>query len=241
MTAERWKTSISMEIKFTCPPQLDGKLPPPQPARRALPDWLRKMEMAHHIPDFGDEKTLKSCPPFVDAMTEGFVIPLAADISVENGRFSWDWDHEDSPISLHFATQARGSPLEHDGNTLIKFLNYWSIETPTGWSILFTHPVNRPDLPFHVLTGLVDTDTFNELPVHFPARWLEPNFNGVLPQGTPIVQCFPILREDLTLVTSVVDSATMAKRKVLKEEVKIGPHYYRDKLRSHRPSIDVID
>ena len=230
-----------MEIKFTCPPQLEGMLPPPQPARRVLPDWLRKMEMMHDIPDVGEEMSLKNCPPFVDAMTHGFVIPLAADISIEDGRFSWDWDHEESPISFHFSSQARGTPLEGDENAVVKFLNFWCIETPPGWSILFTHPVNRPDLPFHTLTGLVDTDTFNELPVHFPSRWLESDFNGVLPRGTPIVQCIPILREDLTLVTSAVDEATVAKRKVLKEEVRTGSHHYRNKLRSHRPSIDVVD
>ena len=101
--------------------------------------------------------------------------------------------------------------------------------------------MNRLELPFQALAGLVDTDTFNELPVQFPSRWLEPSFNGILPRGTPIVQCFPILREDLTLVTSVVDAATMAKRKVLKEKVKIEPHYYRDNLRGRRPLIDVVE
>ncbi len=230
-----------MEIKFTCPPQLDGKLPPPQPARRVLPDWLRKMELTQDIQDLGEEQTLKSCPPFIDAMAHGFVIPLAADISIEDGRFSWDWDYEDSPVSFHFPIQARGTPLERDGNAVIKFLNYWCIETPPGWSILFTHPVNRPELPFQALTGLVDTDTFSELPVQCPSRWLESSFNGVLPRGTPIVQCIPILREDLTLVTGTVDEATMAKRKALKNEVKTGPHYYRDNLRGHRPSVNVVE
>ena len=54
-------------------------------------------------------------------MAHGFVIPLAADISIEDGRFSWDWDYEESPVSFHFATQARGSPLERDGNAKKKF------------------------------------------------------------------------------------------------------------------------
>jgi hypothetical protein len=31
--------------------------------------------------------------------------------------------------------------------------------------------------------------------VHFPARWHDANFNGVLPKGTPIAQCIPIKRE----------------------------------------------
>ncbi len=230
-----------MEIKFTCPPELDGKLPPPQPAVRALPDWLRKMQLMHDIPGVGEEMSVKNCPPFLDAMTHGFVIPLAADISIENGQFSWDWDYQESPITFHFKTQARGTPLEGDGIAVVKFLNFWCIETPPGWSILFTHPVNRPDLPFHALTALVDTDTFCDVPVHFPSRWLEPDFNGVLPKGTPIVQCFPILREDLTLVTSAVDEATMAKRKDLKNEIRTGSHYYRDKLRHRRPSTKVTE
>jgi hypothetical protein len=230
-----------MDIKFSCPPELEGILPPPVPARRALPDWLRKMALMNEIPGVGEEMTVKNCPPFVDAMTQGFVLSLATDISVENGRFSWDWDYDESPISFHFATQAKGTPLEADGNAVIKFINFWTIETPPGWSILFTHPVNRPDLPFQALTGLVDTDTFNELPVHFPSRWLQPDFEGVLQKGTPIVQCIPILREDLTLITRSVDEAEIKKRKELKQKVKVESHYYKTKLRSDRPSIDVVD
>ena len=88
---------------------------------------------------------------------------------------------------------------------------------------------------------MVDTDTYCELPVHFPSRWLEPDFNGVLSKGTPVVQCFPILREDLTLVTSAADEATMAKRKALKNDVRVESHYYRDKLRNQRPSVNVTE
>jgi hypothetical protein len=33
---------------------------------------------------------VKKCPPFIDAMTYGFLMPLAAEIKVEKGEFSWD-------------------------------------------------------------------------------------------------------------------------------------------------------
>jgi hypothetical protein len=63
---------------------------------------------------------------------------------------------------------------------------------------LFTHPVNRTDLPFTTLTGLVDCDSFHDSPLNFPARWHDADFNGVLPKGTPVAQCLPVKREAWT-------------------------------------------
>ncbi|HZL31017.1 MAG TPA: hypothetical protein VFC54_08145, partial [Pseudolabrys sp.] len=76
-----------------------------------------------------------------------------------------------------------------------KFNNFWTIETPPGYSLLFTHPLNRTDLPFTTITGLVDTDKYSESLIAFPARWHDTNFNGVLPKGTPVAQCIPVKRE----------------------------------------------
>ena len=66
---------------------------------------------------------------------------------------------------------------------MIKFHNLWSIEAPEGYSLLFTHPVNRFDLPFTTLSGLVDCDRYRDNWIHFPAHWHDLNFNGVLPNG----------------------------------------------------------
>jgi nicotinamidase-related amidase len=59
---------------------------------------------------------------------------------------------------------------------------------------LFTHPVNRSDLPFTTFTGLVDCDAFHDIPINFPAHWHDPDFDGVLPKGTPVAQCLPVKR-----------------------------------------------
>jgi hypothetical protein len=56
--------------------------------------------------------------------------------------------------------------------------------------------VNRADLPFTTLTGLVDSDLYVDSLVHFPARWHDQNFNGVVPKGTPVAQCIAIKREN---------------------------------------------
>jgi len=70
------------------------------------------------------------------------------------------------------------------------FTILWTIEAPEGYALLFTHPVNRFGLPFTTLTGLVDCDRYYDTWIHFPARWNDVNFSGVLPKGTPIAQRF---------------------------------------------------
>ena len=35
-----------------------------------------------------EEDTIKRCPPFVDAMTRGFLIPLICDLRIENGAIT---------------------------------------------------------------------------------------------------------------------------------------------------------
>ena len=136
-------------------------------------------------------------------MTYGFLIPLAIDLEVRDGEFSWNFEipkgfvseYSHSPIDFHDPSQIAGTPFFDDDRFIIKFNNFWTIEAPPGYSLLFTHPVNRTDLPFTTLTGLVDCDTFNDSPVNFPARWHDTGFNGVLPKGTPVAQCLPVKRE----------------------------------------------
>lgn len=193
-----------MTLTFRCPKELEGLLPPPTPAGLGLPQWLKAMPtQAFSAVVAGDDDTLKRCPPFVDAMTCGFLIPLMCDLKVENGEFTWENDlppggavpFPRSPIGFHDASQVTGTPLFDPDRFLIKFHNLWTIEAPEGYSLLFTHPVNRFDLPFTTLTGLVDCDRYRDAWIHFPAHWRDVNFTGVLAKGTPIAQCIPVRRE----------------------------------------------
>jgi len=213
-------TAMATTLKFRCPPGLDKLLPRPIPAVLGLPDWFKNLPLKAFNPSIGGETfTVKKCPPFIDAMTYGFLIPLAADLKFESGEFSWSVDvpqglvseFSHSPIDFHDPSQAQGSPFFDEDRFLIKFNNFWTIEAPTGYSLLFTHPVNRADLPFTTLTGLVDSDTFNLSPIHFPARWHDPNFSGVLPKGTPVAQCLPVKREVWEATFEVMTSEQLAR------------------------------
>ena len=193
-----------MTLTFRCPPGLEKLLPRPIPAVLGMPDWFKALPLKAFNPSMGEEGfTVKKCPPFIDAMTYGFLIPLATDLEVRDGEFSWDFElpkglvgeYSHSPIDFHDPSQAAGAPFFDNDRFIIKFNNFWTVEAPPGYSLLFTHPVNRSDLPFTTLTGLVDCDTFHHSPVHFPARWHNADFNGVLPKGTPVAQCLPVKRE----------------------------------------------
>ncbi len=193
-----------MRVLFRCDPAFTGLLPRPQPARSALPDWLRDMPRETFSDAHGMElRTVKHCPPFVDAMTHGFVIPLPCDVTVDRGVLSWDWGlpsptaamHPRAPISFHVPEQVVGTPLHRPGQVVIKFNSFWTVELEPGWSLFAMHPANREDLPFRLLSGLVDSDRFHDVGILFPAVWKDASFSGVLPRGTPVAQCFPVRRE----------------------------------------------
>lgn len=194
-----------LTVKFSCPPELEKVLPRPIPAVRGLPEWFKALPQNCFSSVSNKElMTVKKCPPFIDAMTYGYLMPLAADLKVANGEFTWDSKIPvagslryltRSPIDYHDNVQVKDTPYFDDDRFIVKFNNFWTIALPPGYSLFVTHPVNRADLPFTALTGLVDSDVYVDSLIHFPARWNDPDFSGVLPKGTPVAQCFPVRRE----------------------------------------------
>jgi len=193
-----------MSITFSCPPELAGLLPRPIPAFAGLPAWFKDLPQKSFSPLLGGEQlTVKKCPPFIDAMTYGFLMPLVADLEVDKGVVQWDRElpggaftfYPRSPIDFHDSQQVEGTPLHDDDRFILKFNNFWTIGLPPGYSLLITHPVNRGELPFLTLTGMVDADRYRDNFIHFPARWCDMSFTGTLPKGTPVAQCLPFKRD----------------------------------------------
>jgi hypothetical protein len=232
-----------MRVIFRCDPALCDLLPKPVPARQALPEWLRAMPR-HAFSDLHGEavRTVKHCPPFVDAMSQGFVIPLPCDVTVEKGRLSWDWDlpplaavhHPRAPISFHAPAQVEGTPFHTADQVIVKFNSFWTIELEEGWSLFAMHPVNRADLPFRLLSGLVDADRFHDVGILFPAVWLDPDFTGVLPRGMPVAQCLPVPREALVCDYASFDVAETRGYDATAHSLLSGHGVYRRSFRAAR-------
>jgi hypothetical protein len=231
----------TMTLKFRCPAELEGKIPAPVPASLGLPGWLKAMPtQAFNAMSNREEDTVKRCPPFVDAMTSGFLLPLICDLKVENGEMTWDNDlpaggmleFPRSPVGFHDESQVVGSPLFEPDRFVVKFVNLWTIEAPPGYSVMFTHPVNRFDLPFTTLTGMVDCDLFHDGWVHFPARWHDTNFSGILPKGTPVAQCYPVKRENWVAQTIAMTPDETSRAQDLSTRMAREPGLYRRQFRS---------
>ncbi len=231
-----------MAITFRCPPELEPILPRPTPALFGLPEWFKAMPASAFSSVLQSEQlTVKKCPPFIDAMTYGFLIPLVTDLRVEDGAFAWDFElpsggaitsYSRSPLDFHDSAQVAGTPLFKDDTFVLKFNNFWTIESPPGYSLLITHPVNRHDLPFTTLTGLVDADLYKDNFINFPARWRDLSFSGVLAKGTPVAQCIPVKREFWSAQFATITGEAVARLQVTAAAVTSERGIYRRQFRA---------
>lgn len=230
-----------MKIRFTCPPQYESVLPQPTLAKNNIPDWFKRIPATvdSDILAGAEVRTVKQCPPFIDAMQHGILFPLLADVRVNHGEFSWDWDlpvqgeirSTRSPIGVHVPQQATGYPGVDTDCFVIKFNNFWTVQLPPGWSMYFTHPVNRTDLPFHTLSGLVDCDQWRDGFVHFPALWSDTEFDGVLKAGTPVAQGWPVKRDELEIEISTMEEEGLSRHQQIQDQLQSERGVYR---RNHR-------
>jgi hypothetical protein len=186
-----------MKITFTNTSGVD--IEQPQPASKFIPDWYKNMKS--YVND--DKKpngngnttaTIKRCIPVFDAITAGYIITSPADIyvSIKEGRQFFEWSSL-GLISFHPIEQAPEHPARKP-HAYPKWNNPWAIKTPKGYSVLFTQPMHRESV-FTILPGIVDTDTYIA-PVNFPMVINDPDFEGLIPKGTPIAQVIPFKREN---------------------------------------------
>lgn len=193
-----------MNIKFN-PVSSEHELfcPSPKTARQYKPEWFKSM------PAFEDNKisitdsglikgTAKLCMPFTDTFTLGYIQETWCDIYIEfdNNTLSYKWAA--GPQILKIRKESYGSfpnlnemyPLEFCWNIP------WMPELPKGYSALITHPINRSDLPFWTVSGVVESDSYkyglenNQMPF-----FIKNSFKGLIPAGTPMFQIIPIKRE----------------------------------------------
>lgn len=229
-----------MKIDLRCLPGWETHLPKPVLARSHLPDWLKAMPREAPSGVLGGMmvRTLKQCPPFIDAMRAGLLFPLIADLHVADGQFTWDGGLPASPVSrltrspigVHVPEQTAGAPFHDPDAFAVKFTNAWTVTLPEGWSLLIQHPINREDLPFRTLAGWVDA--YPGGMIHFPALWTAPGFTGTLPRGTPIAQAIPVRREALDLDFGEMSDADLAQHSALQDELQSQPGLYRKRFRA---------
>lgn len=220
----------------------------PTKSSSAVPDWFKKTPRFQDndkemVADKGTgyhNLTVRHCMPFLDAMTSGYFLTTWTDIHIfrkdgnpiisygDNEKiieFGYGQVQYQKYFQSHIATMPGFDSFSYAWST------YWRIKTPEGVSCLFTHPLNRTDLPFFTLSGITDTDNWHGSDVLNFA--LKENFEGTIPKGTPYVQIIPFYRNEWS--HEVLDAPNL-EHKIERDKVNDQRYsetksgYYRDNL-----------
>ena len=181
----------------------------PVPASKAIPDYWKQASADPNEDGYHNgpwNTTVKSCLPFLDAMTQGYIIPLWADLHVKSSQnsageiepiFTWG-AHHFTVIEKHTPDQTRTVPAIQRGlgDVAFKFVSPYIIETPPGYSSLFVRPLNNAHEYIDMFSAVVSTDVYPNN-INFPFAWTGPSdYEGVIPIGTPVIQVIPFKRVD---------------------------------------------
>jgi hypothetical protein len=220
-------------IEFVTHEKNRGIIPEPYPAVQYLQDWYKKLP--HRVGDKGLHKgTVKRCAPFLEAMSLGYIIPLAGDVEIvmsnEGASVKTKSEFYSKIIGLHSGFQL-GEDHPSAPSPALKFSNFWAIRVPRGWSVLFVPPLNRPDKRFECVSGAVECDRYWNY-INFPFVMNDLSFTGIIPQGTPMVQAIPFKRSGVETKLRVSTMTPKEEQELDKTSRCIKAHesYYRDKV-----------
>lgn len=177
---------------------------PPQLAKKYIPEWYKKLPNNHTVNGL-EVASASACIPFLDPFVSGYIYELPCDLTIRYNGFDKNINQDDISYSWYGDIKPIGTRVEDFGtpNVMPNFDGYYSTEvhwnslwepvTPKGYSTMYHHPSNRFDLPFHTMTGIIDTDKWS---ISGPVPFLiKRGFEGTIPMGTPIIQTTFIKRD----------------------------------------------
>lgn len=204
-------------------PNSQPKLPEPKPASKHIPEWYAKSERwvgTDNKPNLGNTGKnigLKTCVPFLDGMTSGYMLELHTDVQItyrkETDQADIAWTSGPDPIAIR--SSLVGEKIPRPAGHLFThyaWIGHWGIKLPKGWSLLVTHPLNRFDLPFTTLSGIMDSDVFfgnGNIPFFLRSNW-----SGFIEAGTPIAQLIPIKRENWSSELGTVEDKAQVNQQL---------------------------
>lgn len=223
-------------VEFFCAPEDAGVIPEPYPARKLMPDWYKTLSPKSDK-DRLQKSTIKRCAPFLDAMTAGWIIPLAADVEFyirPDGGHQSNSKFYKTMVEMHGNQQVAGNPhLNH--SYAWKWINHWFIKIPPNTKALFLPPLNRNDAVFECVSGAVDCEYMGQGDmecINFPFFLKEKDWKGIIKQGTPLVQMILLPRDSLEIKGAVrpATEQDFQDNQLTKRRLAAHESHYRDNL-----------
>ena len=229
-----WK-SKKPTVTFAASKTLVDALPHPRPAAKFMPKWLQAMEKNGDKSVHASKPTIKSCLPVIEAVSNGYIIPLWADLIIKidetnslyaefSGNITKELGHEMLTCQLQEEIgQNNGLTNMSVHGIPLKFSTPWDIITPPGYSVLIKSPP-YVDHNIHILEGVVDTDTYT-IAINFPFVWTgRERGEWLIPRGTPIAQVIPFKRIETRLEIAVADKTRRETNKHLLNSIRVDKY-----------------
>ena len=201
-------------VQFLTEEKFSGVLPRPRRSSKFMPSWYKDLQK--NGPTAIGAGTAKACVPMLDALSNGFIVPLWSDLYVKRTI-------EDGNVSITMTFSSDISELDSHGpeqvgekfpitSEIFKIENPWRIKTPSNYSVLIKSPPHGNNM-FNILEGIVDTDTFH-LPINLPCQWIGGHEGEwLIPKGTPLYQVIPFKREAFEIECGVQDEVELQQMK----------------------------
>jgi hypothetical protein len=195
----------------------------PLPIIKTIPDWYRKADRfvkdsyTHDFivgPDGGNIPTWKACPAVFDVMSTGYCLITPCDIEFyynNDGVISaktldpkYSFFCSDRQPMPQFVTPC-GYEDKH-----FAWMPDWTPTVPSGYSVLYSQPFNRFELPFLTVSGIIDNDKIDR--TGSAPFFIQKGFTGILPSGTPYLQMLPFKRENWKMSHTEDDANSIIKK-----------------------------
>jgi hypothetical protein len=183
--------------------------PEPVSCTKYIPSWYKNQPSSFSKENESRDAnlTVKKCLPFFDSLSMGYFLRMPVDlyINTKNGKSECNIPEEflkikNRIIGWHTSDHISHYPANFDIylKDLFRINPMWMTRTPPGYSTLFMSPMHQEYSPLKAIEAVVDTDKF--LTDGLNSFFLEKNFEGVIKQGTPILQAIPFKRESWEMV-----------------------------------------
>ena len=158
----------------------------PSSTQKEIPEWYKEADRFAKMPngeylkapkevcpfpkegttdDYGKIPTWKACPALLDIMTTGYSLITPCDIEFfinDSGNIAAKID---DPLYQDFVTRRDPMPqFEHPHGYYehhFAWFPEWATKVPNGYSVIYSSPFNRYDLPFITVSGIIDNDKVN--------------------------------------------------------------------------------
>lgn len=187
------------------------------PMKSLIPEWYKSIDKFTNgakEPSLNPTNvTVKVCGPYMDSMLTGYALTAPVDflVEIENGMPKIRHRAEGPFIGERSPDQEVPAPPGFYSQQFT-WQTKAAISIPEGYSLLFTHPLNRVDLPFYTLSGVVD-GPYDMQPGNLPF-YIRRGFTGVIEAGTPIAQIIPIKQDSWKAVSNkdIIEKAEKNQR-----------------------------